>query len=50
MDISGHSSVIYNGVYYKMESWDGYAHFAKDDRTAHLYYYNGEYWNLDDRE
>ena len=50
LEISGHSDDLYNGVYYRMEDWDGYAHLAKVDRTAHLYYYAGVDWNLDDRE
>jgi len=50
VDISGHPDDLYNGVYYRMEDWDGYAHFAKEDRTAHLFYYNNGYWYLDDRE
>ena len=46
MVISGHLSDIYNGIYQKAESWNGYAHFAKEDRTAHLYYLDASsnYW------
>jgi len=41
---------LYNGVYYKAEDWGGYDHYAKADRTAHLYHWGSNWWHLDDRE
>ena len=38
--IGGHEDSYYNGVYLRAEDWNGYAHFAKGDRSAHLYYYD----------
>ena len=53
MEISDHTNDVYNGIYYKMEDWGGYAHFSKEGRTAHLYFYTGledNYWYLDERD
>ena len=51
--ISGHEVSSYNGVYLRFEDWNGFAHFAKADRSAHLYYKNDSgrgYWRLDNRD
>ena len=34
--VANHAS-FYNGNYIREEEWNGYAHFAKADRSAHLY-------------
>ena len=36
--VSNHGDDFYNGVYYKVEDWGGYPHWAKEDRSAHLFY------------
>ena len=51
--IEGHEDYYYNGVYERAEDdWNGYPHFAKADRSAHLYYYDlgSGFWQLDYRE
>ena len=45
----------YEGVYYLAEPWGGNPHFAKADRSQHIYYYwkntNGwGWWTFDDRD
>ena len=48
--ISNHVDDHYNGVFFRMEDWNGHAHFGKDDRTgagaAHLFYFDAGfgYW------
>ena len=47
--ISEHPADYFNGIYYRAEDWNGYPHFAKEDRSAHLY--NQDDWYLfDNRE
>ena len=53
--VSNHyKNELYNGYYELAEAWGGYPHWAKENRTAHIYYYphdNGKaYWLFDDRE
>lgn len=50
--VDGHADSYYNGVYLRAEDWNGFAHFAKADRSAHLYYLDSGsgYWQLDYRE
>lgn len=50
--VSGHADDYYNGAYLRDEDWSGFAHFAKADRSAHLYYLDSGsgYWQLDYRE
>ena len=55
--VTGHEDYIYNGVYHLAETWGGYPHWAKEDRSAHIYYYyyeddthQGTYWNIDRRD
>ena len=51
--VSGHADDYYNGAYLRAEDdWGGNAHFAKADRSAHLYYLDSGsgYWQLDYRE
>jgi len=51
--VSGHSTAVYNGDYYRHGYWNGKPHWAKEDNSAHLYYFSwvGEnregYWQLD---
>jgi len=52
IEISNHASEQYNGIYYRVEDWNGFPHFAKEDRSAHLFHLEsgGGYWQLDYRE
>lgn len=52
VDISGHADDWYNGRYWQAEDWAGYAHFIKEDGSAHLYHLDSGYgyWQLDYRE
>ena len=55
--IGGHTD-WYNGLYVRAEDWNGFPHFAKEDRSAHFYYSvcgtEGDsctdYWYLDHNE
>ena len=48
--ISEHYIDNFNGIYYKAENWNENAHFAKVDRTAHLYNRDDLSWCFDNRE
>ena len=52
VEISNHSEDEWNGIYYRVEDWSGSPHFAKEDRSAHLFHLGGGsgYWQLDYRE
>jgi len=54
MTIENHIDEFYNGVYYQAEDWNGNSHFAKEDRSAHLYFYEwvhpDGFWQLDFNE
>ena len=43
----------WEGIYYKAEDWGENQHWAKDDRSAHIFLYVGDgfyFWDVDDRE
>lgn len=51
--VTGHFDSFYEGDYWKAEDWNGFPHYAKGDRSAHLFYYEfgGDgYWQIDWRE
>jgi len=52
IEIANHSVEEWNGRYYVVEDWSESPHFAKGDRSAHLFHLGGGsgYWQLDYRE
>ena len=52
IEVSNHdggTQVDYNGLYIRAEDWGGFPHFAKEDRSAHLFHLSG-FWQMDYRE
>ena len=39
----------YEAIYVLAEPWGGAPHWVTNDRSKHIYFYNG-YWQFDDRE
>jgi len=53
MIVADHEDDFYNGVYYQAEDWNANAHFATEDRRAHLFFIEWAgygFWQLDNRE
>lgn len=50
--VTGHSDEYYDGTYLRGDDWAGFAHFAKTDGSAHIYYLDSGagYWQFDYRE
>ena len=49
IEVTNHDDDFWNGLYIRAEDWNGNPHFAKEDRSAHLFHLNG-YWQMDHRE